>query len=59
MNARQNPFFNVSSLPYHTPPFDQIQETDFLPALQAGMEEKRQEVLAIATNPEAATFLNT
>ncbi|MCH9268465.1 peptidyl-dipeptidase Dcp [Pantoea ananatis] len=59
MNARQNPFFNVSSLPYHTPPFDQIQETDFLPALQAGMKEKRQEVLAIATNPEAATFLNT
>ena len=59
MNARQNPFFNVSSLPYHTPPFDQIQETDFMPALQAGMEEKRQEVLAIATNPEAATFLNT
>ncbi|NQE76561.1 peptidyl-dipeptidase Dcp [Pantoea ananatis] len=59
MNVRQNPFFNVSSLPYHTPPFDQIQETDFLPALQAGMEEKRQEVLAIATNPEAATFLNT
>lgn len=59
MNARQNPFFNVSSLPYHTPPFDQIQETDFLPALQAGMEEKRQEVLAIATNPEAANFLNT
>lgn len=59
MNARQNPFFNVSSLSYHTPPFDQIQETDFLPALQAGMEEKRQEVLAIATNPEAATFLNT
>ncbi|WP_210500868.1 peptidyl-dipeptidase Dcp [Pantoea ananatis] len=59
MNARQNPFFNVSSLPYHTTPFDQIQETDFLPALQAGMEEKRQEVLAIATNPEAATFLNT
>lgn len=59
MNARQNPFVNVSSLPYHTPPFDQIQETDFLPALQAGMEEKRQEVLAIATNPEAATFLNT
>ncbi|MCW1831168.1 peptidyl-dipeptidase Dcp [Pantoea ananatis] len=59
MNARQNPFFNVSSLPYHTPPFDQILETDFLPALQAGMEEKRQEVLAIATNPEAATFLNT
>ncbi len=59
MNARQNPFFSVSSLPYHTPPFDQIQETDFLPALQAGLEEKRQEVLAIATSADAPTFQNT
>ncbi|MGG6099084.1 peptidyl-dipeptidase Dcp [Pantoea allii] len=59
MNARQNPFFSVSSLPYHTPPFDQIQETDFLPALQAGIEEKRQEVQAIATDPDAPTFINT
>lgn len=59
MNARQNPFFSVSSLPYQAPPFDQIQETDFLPALQAGIEEKRQEVQAIATDSEAATFLNT
>ncbi|WP_324028417.1 peptidyl-dipeptidase Dcp [Pantoea sp. JZ2] len=59
MNARQNPFFSVSSLPYHTPPFDQIQETDFLPALHAGIEEKRQEVLAIATSADAPTFQNT
>ncbi|KGD81088.1 dipeptidyl carboxypeptidase II [Pantoea stewartii subsp. indologenes] len=59
MNARQNPFFSVSSLPYHTPPLDQIQETDFLPALQAGIEEKRQEVLAIATSADAPTFQNT
>ncbi|WP_205950204.1 peptidyl-dipeptidase Dcp [Pantoea stewartii] len=59
MNARKNPFFSVSSLPYHTPPFDQIQETNFLPALQAGIEEKRQEVLAIATSADAPTFQNT
>lgn len=59
MNARQNPFFSVSSLPYHTPSFDQIQETDFLPAMQAGIEEKRQEVLAIATSADAPTFQNT
>lgn len=59
MNVRQNPFFSVSNLPYQTPPFDQIQEADFLPALQAGIEEKRQEVLAIATSKEPATFINT
>lgn len=51
MNVRQNPFFQVSTLPYQAPPFDQIQEEDFLPALQAGIEEKRKEVEAIAQNP--------
>ncbi|WP_315315241.1 peptidyl-dipeptidase Dcp [Pantoea vagans] len=59
MNARQNPFFSVSTLPYQAPPFDQIEEQDFLPALQAGIEEKRQEVEAIALSSEAPTFLNT
>lgn len=59
MNARQNPFFSVSTLPYQAPPFDQIEEQDFLPALQAGIEEKRREVEAIATSSEAPTFLNT
>lgn len=59
MNARQNPFFSVSDLPYQAPPFDQIEQHDFLPALQAGIEEKRQEVLAIANNKDEPTFLNT
>lgn len=59
MNARQNPFFSVSTLPYQAPPFDQIQQQDFLPALQAGIEEKRREVEAIATSSDEPTFLNT
>ncbi len=59
MNSRTNPFFTASTLPYQTPPFDQIQEEDFLPALQAGIEEKRREVAAIASNPDAPTFANT
>jgi len=59
MNARQNPFFSVSTLPYKAPPFDQIQQQDFLPALQAGIEEKRREVEAIATCSDEPTFLNT
>ena len=42
MTSRANPFFTVSSLPYQTPPFDLIEEADFLPALEAGIEEKRQ-----------------
>lgn len=59
MNARQNPFFSVSTLPYQAPPFDQIQEQDFLPALEAGIAEKRREIDAIAHNSEAPTFFNT
>ncbi|MGD9424780.1 peptidyl-dipeptidase Dcp [Pantoea sp. NSTU24] len=59
MNARQNPFFSVSTLPYQAPPFDLIEEQDFLPALQAGIEEKRQEIAAIAQNSDVPTFLNT
>jgi len=58
MNARQNPFFSVSTLPYQAPPFDQIQEQDFLPALEAGIAEKRREIDAIAHNSEAPTFSN-
>ena len=52
MNSRSNPFFQASTLPYQAPPFDQIAEEDFLPALLAGIEEKRQEVQAIAQNPD-------
>ncbi|WP_313688216.1 M3 family metallopeptidase, partial [Pantoea sp.] len=59
MNSRTNPFFTASTLPYQTPPFDLIQEADFLPALEAGIAEKRQQVAAIASNPEPATFENT
>ncbi|MDO6405579.1 peptidyl-dipeptidase Dcp [Pantoea phytobeneficialis] len=59
MNSRANPFFTASTLPYQTPPFDLIQEDDFRPALEAGIDEKRREVAAIASNPEPASFENT
>lgn len=59
MNSRQNPLLQVSTLPYQAPPFDQIEEEDFLPALQAGIAEKRQEVQAIARHPGAPDFANT
>ena len=59
MNSRQNPLLQVSTLPYQAPPFDQIEEEDFLPALQAGIAEKRQEVQAIASHPDAPDFANT
>src|SRR5580704_4965014 len=41
------------------PAFDRIETQHFIPALEAAMAEKRAEVLAIAANPEPATFANT
>ncbi|MFH8134528.1 peptidyl-dipeptidase Dcp [Pantoea osteomyelitidis] len=59
MNTNQNPFSSPSTLPYQAPPFEHITEQDFMPALQAGIAAKRQEVAHIAENPEAPTFANT
>ncbi|WP_130835018.1 peptidyl-dipeptidase Dcp [[Erwinia] mediterraneensis] len=59
MNSKQNPFLSPSTLPYQAPPFDHICEEDFLPALQAGIAAKRQEVARIAEASDAPTFANT
>jgi peptidyl-dipeptidase Dcp len=55
----ENPFYAESTLPYHAPPFDRIKDTDYQPALEAGMAEQIKEVEAIANNPAAPTFENT
>jgi peptidyl-dipeptidase Dcp len=54
-----NPFSDKSKLPYELPPFDAIKDADFEPAFEAGMQEQRSQVDAIATNPEPPTFENT
>jgi len=54
-----NPFFAQSALPYGMPAFDQIKDEHFVPAFEQGMDEQMTEVLAIAANPEPATFENT
>jgi len=55
----ENPFYAESTLPYHAPPFDRIKDTDYQPALEAGMAAQIKEVEAIANNPAAPTFENT
>src|ERR1039458_2088215 len=55
----QNPFYAESTLPYHAPPFDRIKDTDYQPALEAGMAKQIKEVEAIANDPATATFENT
>jgi len=55
----ENPFYAASTLPYHAPAFDRIKDTDYQPALEAGMAEQLKEVEAIANSPAAPTFENT
>jgi len=54
-----NPFFAPSTLPFHAPPFDKIKDTDYQPAIEAGMAEELTEIQAIADDPEPPTFANT
>ena len=54
-----NPFAAPSTLPFQTVPFDKIKDTDYQPAIEAGMAEQLAEITQIAANPDAATFDNT
>jgi len=54
-----NPFYAESTLPFHAPPFDKINDEDYQPAIEAGMAEQLSEINKIADNPAAPTFENT
>ena len=54
-----NPFYVASTLPFQAPPFDKIKDTDYQPAIEAGIAQQRQEIEAIANNPAAPDFANT
>jgi peptidyl-dipeptidase Dcp len=54
-----NPFHQPSTLPYHAPPFDRIKDTDYRPAIEAGMADELAEIKRIADNPAPPTFANT
>ncbi len=54
-----NPFYEPSTLPFHAPPFDRIKDSDYQPAIEAGMAAQLAEIRAIVQNPVAPTFENT
>jgi peptidyl-dipeptidase Dcp len=54
-----NPFYAHSTLPFHAPPFDKIKDSDYQPAIDAGMAQQLEEVDRIANNPKPPTFENT
>ncbi|MBL0029208.1 MAG: M3 family metallopeptidase [Rhodanobacteraceae bacterium] len=57
--AAANPLLKPSTLEYQFPPFDQIKDEHYLPAIEQGMREQLAEVAAIATQKEAPSFDNT
>ncbi|HVU47884.1 MAG TPA: peptidyl-dipeptidase Dcp [Terracidiphilus sp.] len=54
-----NPFFAASTLPFQAPPFDKIKDSDYQPAIDAGLAQQLKEIDAIVNNPAAPTFDNT
>jgi peptidyl-dipeptidase Dcp len=54
-----NPFYAPSTLPFQAPPFDKIKDSDYQPAIDAGMAMQIKEVESIANNPAPPTLENT
>lgn len=54
-----NPFYAPSTLPFQAPPFDKIKDSDYQPAIDAGMAEQIKEIQKIADDPASPTFENT
>lgn len=57
-STRTNPFLTEWNTPLGIPPFEQIQEADYLPALEEGIKQHDAEIAAIIANPDAPTFDN-
>lgn len=55
----ENPLLVASTLQYQAPNFSQIKDEHFQSALEQGIKEHYQQVLAIANNQDAPTFANT
>ena len=54
-----NPFAKPSNLPFQTPDYARIKDSDYLPAFLAGMAQNKREIDAIANQKAAPTFDNT
>ena len=54
-----NPFFEEWNTPFQTPPFSKIKNEHFLPALEEGIKQQREELDLIVNNSEPPTFENT
>ena len=57
--TRPNPLLTPSPLPYGAPVFQDICDTDYLPAFLEAIARARAEIRTITDNPEPPTFANT
>ena len=56
---RENPLLVESQLPFGAPDFNKIEVTDYMPAFDAAIAGKRENVKAIVESQDSATFENT
>ena len=56
---RENPLLVESQLPFGAPDFNKIEVTDYMPAFDAAIAEKRENIKAIVERQDSATFENT
>ncbi|MGO4105661.1 M3 family metallopeptidase [Leifsonia sp. YAF41] len=54
-----NPLLVQSTLPFQLPPFAEISDEHYAPALEAGMREQLAEIATLLADPAPASFLNT
>ncbi|HWR51412.1 MAG TPA: M3 family metallopeptidase [Bryobacteraceae bacterium] len=54
-----NPFFKEWRTPFGVPPFQEIKNEHFVPAIERGIAEQKRDVEAIANSTAPATFANT
>ena len=57
--SRKNPLLQKSSLPFGAPDFSKIQESDYLPAIEAAIKDQRANIQKIVSNKKKPTFQNT
>lgn len=57
--ARRNPLLVQSKLPFGAPDFRKIKTTDYLPAIEEGIRQQRENIGRIVSDTSAPTFANT
>ncbi|MBX8459435.1 peptidyl-dipeptidase Dcp [Enterobacter sp. RIT637] len=57
--SANNPFFDISLLPYQAPRFDEINDSHYRPAFDEALRQKRADIAAIVAQTAAPDFTNT